>query len=183
MQLQHYSVQSLTDAWDNRYTIQIAAAAPTAVLPEQACVWCLPLKGFTCGQVASTMVNAMFRRVHLSANTAWLNDEQKAMLHEGIRVYKATRHLVDKLTPFYPLGVPSGSSTALVHCVGFQNEDNCFITVTNMGEKADIDIPLKRTPKGTEILYPASIPCDITVMENGIRVTLEQHGGVVIRVK
>ena len=49
MQLQHYSVQSLTDAWDNRYTIQIAAAAPTAVLPEQACVWCLPLKGFTCG--------------------------------------------------------------------------------------------------------------------------------------
>lgn len=183
MQLQHYSVQSLTDVWENRFMVQLAAAAPTGVLPEQGCVWCLPRTEFTPSQIASTIVNGMFRRIHLSAKTAFLSDEQKAVLHEGIKVYKSTRHLVDKLVPFYPIGIPSASSEATVHCVGFRNDEHCFITVTNMGEKADVNIPLGFKPEKAEILYPSSIPCDIAVADNGVKVTLEQNQGVVIKLK
>ena len=183
MQLQHYSVQSLTDVWENRFMVQLAAAAPTGVLPEQGCVWCLPRTEFTQAQIASTLVNAMFRRIHLSGKTAFLNDEQKTILYEGIKVYKETRHLVDKLVPFYPLGIPSASSEAKVHCVGFKNENNCFITITNMGEKADTVIPLSFKPEKAEILYPASIPCEISVSDTEIKVTLEQNQGVVIKLK
>ena len=183
MQLQHYSVQSLTDVWENRFMVQLAAAAPTGVLPEQGCVWCLPRTEFTKEQIASTIVNAMFRRIHLSGKTAWLSDEQKAVLHEGIKVYKETRHLVDKLVPFYPIGIPSASSDATVHCVGFRNDENCFITVTNMGEKADINIPLDFTPIKVEIIYPTSISCDTAAGKNNVKVTLEQNQGVVIKLR
>lgn len=182
MQLQHYSVQSTTDVWDNNFMVQLAAAAPTGVLPEQACIWCLPKTDFTNEQIASTIVNGMFRRIHLSAKTAFLNDEQKAVLHEGIKVYKETRHLVDKLVPFYPLGLPSAASDATVHCVGFKNDENCFITVTNMGETTDVEIPLGYSPKKAEILYPTTIPCRTAVIENGVKVSLNKNQAVVLKI-
>ena len=183
MQLQHYSVQSTTDVWDNKFMVQLAAAAPTGVLPEQACVWCLPKPEFSDMEIASTIVNAMFRRVHLSGKTAWLSDGQKAMLHEGIRVYKATRHLVDKLTPFYPLGIPSADTDAKLQCAGFKNDENCFVTLTNLGDEQTIKVPLNFTPEKAEILYPASIPCPITTEEKSVNVSLKTNQAVVIKLK
>ena len=183
MQLQHYSVQSLTDAFKNCNTIQIAAASPTCVIPEQACVWALPQKNFTDYEIASCMVNTMFRRVHLSGETAWLTKEQKEILYDGIKAYKATRHLVDKLTPFFPLGIPCAAMTAKVHCAGFKNEENCYITITNTGDKKEIEIPLGYAPKSASILYPTTIPCALDVTHNGVKVTLEQNQAVVIEIK
>ena len=183
LQLQHYSVQSISDAWRNCFTIGLAAASPTCVLPEQACVWGLPQKHFSLYEIASTMVNAMFRRIHLSGETAWLNGEQKEVLCEGIKVYKATRHLVDKLIPFYPLGIPSGAKNATVHTVGFRNEEKCFITVTNVGDKSTIDIPLGFTPNKADIIYPTTIPCELSIAENRVRVELDKDQAVVIEIK
>ena len=183
MQLQHYSVQSTTDVWENKHMVQLAAAAPTGVLPEQACIWCLPRTEFDEAQIASVLVNAMFRRIHLSGKTAWLNDAQKAVLYEGIKVYKETRHLVDKLSPFYPLEIPSAASDKNIHCVGFENKDNCFITVTNMGEEAEIKIPLSFTPQKAEILYPSTIPCQIDISDKAIKLTLKTDHGIVIKLK
>jgi len=183
MQLQHYSVQSTTDVWENRHMVQLAAAAPTGVLPEQACIWCLPRTEFSDAEIASTLVNAMFRRIHLSGKTAWLSEEQKAILHEGIKVYKSTRHLVDKLLPFYPLGIPSAASDQKVHCVGFKNEDNCFITVTNMGDVREITVSLGFKPENAEVIYPTSIPCELSTTDNGLNVTLKTKQGVVIKIK
>ena len=183
MQLQHYSLQSTTDVWENKHTVQLAAAAPTGVLPEQACIWCLPRVEFSDKEIASTLVNGMFRRVHLSAKTAFLNDEQKAILHEGIRVYKATRHLVDKLTPFYPLGLPSAASDKNIHCVGFKNQENCFITLTNMEDEAEITVPLDFNIKKAEVIYPTSIPCPLTTTDKNLKVRLQTNQAVVIEIK
>ena len=183
MQLQHYSVQSLTDTWENSRLVQLAAAAPTGVLPEQACVWCLPKTDFTNEEIASTIVNAMFRRIHLSGKTAWLSEEQKAVLCEGINIYKETRHLIDKLVPFYPLGVPSSDSDVKVHCAGFKNEENCFVTLTNQGDEKEISIPLGFKPERSKVIYPASIPCKLEIAGDGLKVTLKQNQAVVIEIK
>lgn len=183
MQLQHYSVQSTTDVWDNIHMVQLAAAAPTGVLPEQACIWCLPKKEYSDKEIASVIVNAMFRRIHLSGKTAFLNENQKAVLHEGIRVYKETRHLVDKLAPFYPLGIPSAASDKHLHCVGFKNDESCFITVTNMSKAGKFTIPLDFSPEKAEIIYPLSIPCNVSLYDGGIEVSLDEKQGVVIKIK
>ena len=182
MQLQHYSVQSLTDVWENRCLVQLAAAAPTGVLPEQACVWCLPEFEHSNYEIASTMVNAMFRRIHLSAKTAWLEGERKDILYEGIKVYKETRHLIDKLVPFYPLEIPSVSSNKNLHCVGFKNDEVCFITVTNLDDTAEISIPLEFDPQKAEIIYPTAFPCQLSTTQNGIKITLEKNQAVVIEI-
>ena len=182
MQLQHYSVQSLTDVWENRCLVQLAAAAPTGVLPEQACVWCLPEFEHSNYEIASTMVNAMFRRIHLSAKTAWLEGERKEILYEGIKVYKETRHLIDKLVPFYPLDIPSVSSNKNLHCVGFKNDEICFITITNLDNTAEISIPLEFDPQKAEIIYPTAVPCQLSTTEKGIKITLEKNQAVVIEI-
>ena len=182
MQLQHYSVQSLTDVWENRCLVQLAAASPTGVLPEQACVWCLPEFEHSNYEIASTMVNAMFRRIHLSAKTAWLEGERKDILYEGIKVYKETRHLIDKLVPFYPLEIPSVSSNKNLHCVGFKNDEVCFITITNLDDTAEISIPLEFDPQKAEIIYPTAFPCQLSTTQNGIKITLEKNQAVVIEI-
>lgn len=179
-QLQHYSLQSLTDAWENRFIVQIAAASPTGVLPEQACVWSVPRVEFTPDQIASCMVNTMLRRVHLSGKTAFLSEQQREILHEGVRIYKETRHLIDKLTPFYPCGKPNKTAGEL-QAVGFRDEENCFLTVTNLGDKQEIIVPLDFTPNSVEILYP-SLPCDVRVEENAIILTLRKDQAVFLRV-
>ena len=181
LQLQHYSVQSLTDNWANKNIVQIAAAAPTGVLPEQACVWCLPRPEFSAAEIASTLVNAMFRRIHLSGGTAKLDEKQKAVLHDGIRVYKETRHLVDKLTPFYPLGIPSASSSATIHCVGFRDNGTCFLTLTNLGDLKEIAVPLDFMPKSVDILYP-SLPFSYRIGHNSVIVKLKKNEAVVLKV-
>ena len=178
VQLQHYSVQSLTDVWENRFLVQLAAAAPTGVLPEQGCVWCLPRVEDTPAEIASTLVNAMFRRIHLSGATAKLDEKQKAVLYEGIRLYKETRHLVDKLTPFYPLGIPSAASSAKVHCVGFRNEEKCFITITNLGDSTDVKIPLPFMPKSAKVLYPADA-CPVRLGHNAIFAAMKKQAVVI----
>ena len=179
-QLQHYSVQSLTDAWENRYIVPIAASSPTGVLPEQACVWSVPRVEFTLDQIASCMVNTMLRRVHLSGKTAFLNEEQRAILHEGVRVYKATRHLVDKLTPFYPFGVPDLANSK-TQAVGFRDEARCFLTVTNLGDACEITVPLDFIPVSAEILYP-QLPCECRTEGNAIVLSLRQNQAVFLKI-
>lgn len=180
LQLQHYSVQSLTDVWENRQMIGLAAAAPTGVLPEQACVWCLPKVDHKTPDIASTLVNAMFRRIHLSGSTAWLDEKQSEMLREGIRVYKETRHLIDKLTPFYPLGVPDYNSDTNVYCVGFRDSEHCYLTLTYTGERrTEIRVPLDFMPHGAEVIYPSGA-CSVRVGHNSVIANMKSQA-VVIR--
>ncbi len=182
LQLQHYSVQSLTDVWENRQMIGLAAAAPTAVLPEQACVWCLPKTDHTSADIASTLVNAMFRRIHLSGSTAWLNDKQAEVLREGIRLYKETRHLIDKLTPFYPLGIPDYDSNRNVYCVGFRDGEHCYLSLTYTGDpRKDIHVPLDFMPHEAEVIYPSGA-CNVRIGYRSIVANMKKQA-VIIKIK
>lgn len=181
--LSHYSVQSLTDDFENRYMIQLAAAAPTGVLPEQGCVWTIPMPEMSNEEIASTMVNAMFRRVHLSGGTPNLSEHQTTILKEGVRIYKETRHLVDKLVPFYPLGVPDYNPVHDLIVAGFRDNGHCFLTVTNMGEKKSVTIPLDFMPKSADVLYPSFSHCNPSVEKNAIKLTLKQNEAVVLRIE
>lgn len=182
LQLQHYSVQSLTDVWENRQMIGLAAAAPTAVLPEQACVWCLPKTDHKGEDIASVMVNAMFRRIHLSGSTAWLDEKQAGVLREGIRVYKETRHLVDKLTPFYPLGIPDYDSATDTYCVGFRDGEYCYLTLTYTGDRRrEIRVPLDFMPHGAEVIYPSKA-CPVRIGHKSVIASMKNQA-IVIKIK
>ena len=74
--LSHTAVQSLTDADDYKNIGIIAAASGTAVVPEQAATWVAPKKDYTNGEITSSIVNAMFKRIHLSGEVHLFTDEQ-----------------------------------------------------------------------------------------------------------
>ena len=124
----------------------------------------------------------MFRRIHLSGSTAWLDEKQKAVLYEGIRIYKETRHLVDKLTPFYPLGIPDYDSKTKAYCVGFRDGEHCYLTLTYTGERrSEVHVPLDFMPKSAKVLYPSEA-CSVRIGHNAVIASMKNQA-VVIEIK
>jgi alpha-galactosidase len=85
----------------------IAAAAPTAVTPEQGAVWAYPQPEDTLEEVAFTLVSALLGRIHLSGPLAGLGPEARALVHEAVAVYRDLRTDLPGALPIWPLGLPA----------------------------------------------------------------------------
>ncbi|MGW5663530.1 hypothetical protein ACWEWG_26100 [Streptomyces sp. NPDC003758] len=108
-------LQSTSDQQDPLRYPPIAAAAATAVTPEQAAVWAYPQPHFGLDEIAFTMTTAMLGRVHLSGFLNRMNDVQAALVRAGIDVYKRIRPEIGGAHPFWPLGLPSWEDDWLAH--------------------------------------------------------------------
>jgi alpha-galactosidase len=104
--LSRHSVASISDQTDYRKMALIAAAAPTAVTPEQAAVWSYPLETGGTEEVAFNMVNAMLLRIHQSGHLARMTPERMELVREAIAYYKSIRRRLAASLPFWPLGLP-----------------------------------------------------------------------------
>jgi alpha-galactosidase len=146
--LSHYSLQSASDQTDYRKMAVIAAAIPTAVLPEQAGIWSYPLATDDAEAVICNMINALLGRIHLSGQLASLNGAQLALVKEAIYLYKTLRADLGQSLPFWPLGLPTmasewtslgllcGSTMYLaVWRLGSQHEQ-CFVPLPLIGQEA-----------------------------------------------
>ncbi|MFF4119088.1 alpha-galactosidase [Streptomyces sp. NPDC001714] len=85
----------------------IAAAAPTAVTPEQGAVWAYPQPEDTLEEVAFTLVSALLGRIHLSGPLAGLGPEARALVHQAVAVYRDLRTDLPGALPIWPLGLPA----------------------------------------------------------------------------
>ncbi|QQQ73992.1 alpha-galactosidase [Saccharothrix sp. 6-C] len=105
--LSRMQVQSTSDQQDLVLYAPIAAAAPTAVTPEQGAVWAYPQPEDSLDEVAFTMVNALLGRMHLSGRISELRPEARALVHEAVAVYKDIRADLPLAVPAWPLGLPA----------------------------------------------------------------------------
>jgi alpha-galactosidase len=105
-QLSRLSIHSTSDQTDPVRYVPIAAAAPSAVPPEQAAVWAYPQPGWSAELNALTVVNALLGRVHLSGRVDLLDTDQLALVAAGIHTYKHLRPLLPTTEPHWPLGLP-----------------------------------------------------------------------------
>ena len=110
-QLAVAQLQSTSDQQDPLRYPPIAAAAATAVTPEQAAVWAYPQPDFSQDEIAFTLTGALSGRVHLSGFLDRMSPEQLALVRAGICVYKAVRSEIPDSLPFWPLGLPSWDDT------------------------------------------------------------------------
>jgi alpha-galactosidase len=167
-------IQSLTD--QDRYfiTAHIAAAAGTAVLPEQAAIWSTPIQSWGLNCAAMNMVNAMMQRMHLSGDVMKWSDETKALVKEGVEVYKATRGDIDSAIPFYPLGeIPSFDDKWL--CTGYKCKDCTRLIVWRLeSEDESLTIATDFIYDSVKILYPSNPKCAIERGEKEITVKLPE---------
>jgi alpha-galactosidase len=104
--LSRLPVHSVTDQQDFRLLPAIAAAAPTAVTPEQGAIWAYPLPEHTDAELGMVMVSAMLGRVHLSGRPDLLTKHQMSVVCEALATYKTYRHLLPTARPRWPLGLP-----------------------------------------------------------------------------
>lgn len=86
----------------------IAAAAPTAVPPEQGAVWAYPQPGFDDGLIAFTLGGALLGRIHLSGHLDRMAQRQLALVRDAVTTYKTIRPDLARAVPFWPLGLPGG---------------------------------------------------------------------------
>ncbi len=177
--LEHSSLCSLTDAGAYEPLTPIAQSSQFAVVPEQAAVWCVPRLEDSADEVAMNMVNAMFKRIHLSGKTPWIKDERFDIIKEGVEFYKSTRHLIPTMLPFYPCGFADFYATAAV--VGYKNDERTYISVVNLGDADEIVIPYDNCNAASAV-YPQSSKASILVEKDCLKVKLPAKSAVVISV-
>ncbi|MBE7011630.1 MAG: alpha-galactosidase [Ruminococcaceae bacterium] len=179
--LQKHHLLSVSDQedWDN--TAYIAAAVPTGVIPEQSAVWSYPKRENTNTQVAFNMVNSMLQRMNLSGEIHLLDEEQFALVKEGVDVYKRLRADIRRAVPFYPAGLSKYGDEWL--CLGLKTEDTKYISVWRMNSDCDyMDIPASYG--SAKILYPSGMGTKIDCENGKIRVSMpEKYTAVLIELK
>ena len=179
LSLAHSSLQSLTDAYTPAPTAHIAANSAAAVIPEQSAVWVLPRKENSLNQVSQWVVNSMFKRIHLSGETAWLSEEAKEEVKAGIRYYKETRHEIPELIPYFPKGLGTYGDDWYV--CGYHGDGKDYICITRQEGEDTLEIPVCNCWTNAEVSYPVRM-AEYVKLENGVlKVTIPAHSGVVIK--
>ena len=133
--LSRYSIQSTSDQDNYLKYATIAANSPTGVTPEQSAIWTYPMnheeetvsEDELREEVVFNMVNAILLRVHQSGHLAKLDEKRKALVKEGLSVYKQIRKDICKFYPFWPLGLSSFEDEWV--SLGMRGEKKCYVAV------------------------------------------------------
>ncbi|MDO4521803.1 MAG: alpha-galactosidase [Eubacteriales bacterium] len=202
--LSRLSIQSTSDLEDYRKYPVIAANAPTGVTPEQAAVWSYPMnhEGTESEQALReetifNMVNAILLRIHQSGHLAKLDDTRKALVKEGISVYKQIRNDIKAARPFWPLGLASYSDSWVA--LGLYTSGKAYLAVWKCIEQpsslcveipefalpsrsntADSDADCD-TPSTVRCIYPSSSDSIWTYKNTSRTLRIQSGEGVMAR--
>ena len=179
--LSEHHIQSITDQEEFAKTAHIAAAAPTAVLPEQSGIWAYPIKGDSNEAVAANIASAMLQRLYLSGQILNLDEDRIKLVKEGIDIHKSIRAEIANSIPFYPIGIPNHNSDII--CLGFKYP-NCSRIVLSSFDNGDREINIPIGCDNAKILYPSDTKITLSKAENGLNVTIPAECmSVIIEIK
>ncbi|MER5185341.1 glycoside hydrolase family 36 protein [Streptomyces sp. NPDC002896] len=150
-------LQSTSDQQDPLRYPPIAAAAPTAVPPEQGAVWAYPQPEFTDEEIAFTLGGALLGRIHLSGYLNRMSPDQLALVKGALDTYKSLRHDLPHAVPFWPLGLPGWDDEWVA--LGLRTEDVTYVSVWRRGGATDRTLPVPHLADRTvraEILHTSS---------------------------
>ncbi len=183
--LQHFSIVSSSDQIHYDRYPYIAANMPAGVLPEQAAVWSYPVNTFTLSandltaewvqsnitneEIIMNMINSFLGRMHLASHIDLMNDEQKALVNEGVAYYNKFAESKKKALPVFPLGFANEGQEVVSS--GLKIGDTLYLAVWNLGDAAKAEIPVDAEYTKAVCSYPLSnqLPYEL---KNG-RLTVE----------
>ncbi len=167
--LSHTAIQSLTDADNYKRIGIIASASAVGVIPEQAAVWVAPKKSYTKEEIEASLVNAMFKRIHLSGETFLFDEEEAKIVTDAVEYYKSVRSEITSLLPIFPLGVPGYDKNIL--CAGYKDEKKIYITLVNISDKDE------------EIIVPAGNIAEAKIPFGSGEILKAGEGKVTVKIK
>lgn len=104
--LSRIAMQSTSDQQDFTKYPPIAASAPMSMLPEQAANWAYPQPEMTQEEVAFCLATGLLGRYYLSGYLNRMNNDQRELVAEAVRVAKELRPLIQIGHASWPLGLP-----------------------------------------------------------------------------
>ncbi|MBV9379298.1 MAG: alpha-galactosidase, partial [Streptosporangiaceae bacterium] len=160
--LSRLHIQSTSDQQDHLRYPPIAAAAPTAMAPEQAGVWAYPQPSFTDEEITFTLCGALLGRVQLSGHLDQMTPAQRELVAAAVRAYKSIRSDLAAAMPFWPLGLPRWTDSWLA--LGMRGPGASYVTVWHRGgwenagadpSEVSLQVPhLRGRPTVAKLLYP-----------------------------
>jgi alpha-galactosidase len=158
-QLARLSIHSTSDQTDPVRYATIAAAAPTAMTPEQAAVWAYPQPDYDNELNAFCLVNAMLGRVHLSGRLDLMSSRQLGRVRAGLNAYKSIRSQIRTSVPRWPLGLPGWYDPWVA--LALDDGEDTLLAVWRRGglDRCHLKLPwLAGLPSTVQVLYPTDVP-------------------------
>jgi alpha-galactosidase len=149
--LRRHSITSTSDQTDSLRSVAIAAAAATAITPEQAGVWVYPQPEFSEDEFDLSIVNGLLARPQLSGGIWKLSHERLERLAQAVRSYKGYRSEIAAALPFWPIGLPGWSDDWIAH--GLNAESGTYISVWRRGGGDSIVLPGLNN-RGISVIFP-----------------------------
>ncbi|TDO56764.1 alpha-galactosidase [Kribbella sp. VKM Ac-2571] len=104
--LSRLHLQSTSDQEHPLLYAPISAAAPAAVLPEQAGNWAYPITGTTREEFTLALVNGIPGRLYLSGHLNRMTPAELDLVRSALTAHRAVLDDLDTLVPAWPLGLP-----------------------------------------------------------------------------
>jgi len=143
--LSRLDLQSTSDQQDFRLYPPIAAAAPAAMLPEQAGNWAYPQPGMTPEELACTMVTGLAGRLYLSGHLDRMSDDEFRLVTAATDLHKRIRAELAVAEPFWPLGLPGWTDDAVA--LGLRTKTSIILAIWWRGaEPAELSLPIPAYP-------------------------------------
>jgi hypothetical protein len=105
--LSRLHLQSTSDQQHPLLYAPITAAAPAAVLPEQAGHWAYPISGTTREEFTFALVNGIPGRLYLSGHLNQMTTAELDLVRAGLAAHRAVLDDLESLVPAWPLGLPN----------------------------------------------------------------------------
>ncbi|MGW0867952.1 alpha-galactosidase [Streptomyces sp. NPDC002611] len=177
-------LQSTSDQQDPLRYAPIAAAAPSAVPPEQGAVWAYPQPGFDDDLITWTLGGALLGRIHLSGHLNRMSEHQLALVRDAVTVYKSIRGDLAEALPFWPLGLPGWTDEWLALGLRVPGNRTAYLSVWRRGGPAELRVPLRHLAGRAvraEVLHPTMAGAGRAVWEgDGLSVTVPRTPGALL---
>jgi alpha-galactosidase len=178
-----FSLVSTSDQINYLKYPYLAGNLLSAVLPEQAAVWSYPVTEDCTGEDISderiyiNMINSFLGRMHLASHLELMNEEQLAVIMEGVAYYDTLTEAKKTALPYLPMGFTQFGADKVV--AGFKTEQKIYLAVWCIGEAKRIDIPVQEQVKNVEIAYPSKPAATCVKTESGLAVEFTRSDAAV----
>lgn len=173
-----YSLLSTSDQVNYLDYPYIAGNVLAAVLPEQAAVWAYPVGSdiktpdVSQERIAVNMINSFLGRMHLASHIDEMNEEQLALVIEGVNYYNTLTEAKKVAMPYFPKGFANFGDDNVV--AGFKTDEKIYLAVWCLKGDTSVSVAITEGIKAAKLAYPSNSKASYVVDGNVLRVQFEE---------
>jgi hypothetical protein len=141
--LSRLHLQSTSDQEHPLLYAPITAAAPAAILPEQAGHWAYPISGTTREEFTFALVNGVPGRLYLSGHLNRMTPAELDLIRSALSAHRAILDDLDSLVPTWPVGLPAWTDEWIALCLN--GPDTSYLALWHRAPgPSTITLPIRR---------------------------------------